>query len=203
VSETAGTATDLADYSTEITCIDEHGTEVASGPGPSLPVALNSASIECTITNTLSPPPELAQLMVVKHLEPSGDPGLFDLLVDGKAFAEAVSDGGTTGSLEFEVGTYKVSERVSAGVAHAISLDDYSISTTCVNETDGKQVAAGTGSTPVTVRLKLGANVVCTITNQRTVEPFPEPPLRRSNAETSTTASPSAGTWHARRVCRW
>ncbi|HUA49074.1 MAG TPA: VWA domain-containing protein [Solirubrobacteraceae bacterium] len=176
VSETAGTGTDLADFSSEITCIDEHGTEVASGPGPSLSVSLESASIECTITNTHIPPPEVVHLKVVKRLAPSDDPGLFDLLVDGTAFAQAVSDGGTTGTLDFAIGTYKVSERVTAGEAHAISLDDYSISTACINEANGKKIASGTGPAPVSVRLKSGANVVCTITNTRTVVPPPEPP---------------------------
>ena len=54
------------------------------------------SDIQCTITNTHIPPPELAHLTVVKRLVPSEDAAVFDLLVDGKAFAYRAGDGGRT-----------------------------------------------------------------------------------------------------------
>ncbi|HTU87380.1 MAG TPA: VWA domain-containing protein [Solirubrobacteraceae bacterium] len=167
VSESAAGGTDLSDYDTSITCIDEAtGREVVSGPGSSISVTLDTADVLCTIANVHIPPPLVARLTVVKHLSPSDDPGLFNLLVDGKAWAEGVGDGGSTGPLVFELGTYKVSESAATGT----NLADYDISTSCVN--DGKQVVTGTGSAPVSVRLEHETdNIVCTITNTRKASP--------------------------------
>ncbi|HTX11850.1 MAG TPA: VWA domain-containing protein [Solirubrobacteraceae bacterium] len=167
VSESAAGATDLADYDTSITCIDEDtGDEVASGTGTSVSVTLDTANVLCTITNAHIPPPVVAHLTVVKHLSPSDDPGLFNLLIDGTPWAQAVGDSGSTGSLEFELGTYKVSESAAAGT----DLANYDISTSCVN--NGTTLATGTGAAPVAVKLKRETdNIVCTITNTRKAPP--------------------------------
>jgi uncharacterized repeat protein (TIGR01451 family) len=167
VSESAAGATDLAHYDASITCIDEDtGDRVVSGTGMSVSVTLDTANVLCTITNAHIPPPVVGRLTVVKHLAPSDDPGLFNLLIDGKPWAQAVGDSGSTGSLEFELGTYKVSESAAAGT----DLADYDISTSCVN--NGKLLATGTGSTPVAVKLKRDTdNIVCTITNSRKAPP--------------------------------
>jgi uncharacterized repeat protein (TIGR01451 family) len=124
-----------------------------------------------------------AHLTVVKSLIPSTDPGRFDLLVDGIPRIEQVGDGGTTGQLTVGLGIHTVSEQVTAAEANEVSLDQYSISTSCVDQTTGTVVASGTGAAPVPVSLTSPAqNVVCTITNQRTSEPAPpitppEPPV--------------------------
>jgi uncharacterized repeat protein (TIGR01451 family) len=167
VSEEAGTNTVLADYSISITCIDETTGDTlvtAEGPGP-LPVTLETADVLCTITNKRIPEPEVARLTVVKRLEPSDDPGLFDLRVNGTTFAPRVGDRGTTGPLEFELGTYTVSERGAGGTR----LADYSTSITCRN--DGRVVARETGPS-VSVELRRETDdIVCTITNTRTATP--------------------------------
>jgi uncharacterized repeat protein (TIGR01451 family) len=120
-----------------------------------------------------------AHLTVVKQLIPSTDVGRFDLLVDGVPRIEQVGDGGSTGQLTLALGTHTVSEQVTAAEAGAttpVTLDQYAISTSCVNQTTGAAVASGTGSAPVSVTLASSSdNVVCTITNQRIVEP--EPPI--------------------------
>jgi uncharacterized repeat protein (TIGR01451 family) len=127
-----------------------------------------------------------AHLTVVKSLIPSTDPGRFDLLVDGVPRIEQVGDGGSTGQLTVGVGTHTVSEQVTAAEADSstpITLDQYSIGTSCLDQTTGAVVASGTGPAPVSVTLTSPSqNVVCTITNTRTSEPPPpitppEPPV--------------------------
>lgn len=129
----------------------------------------------CEVLNSQT----VAHLTVVKHLVPSTDPGRFDLLVDGVPRIDNVGENGSTGPLALPLGTHTVSEQITAAQVHENSLSDYSIGTTCVNQTDGKQVAHGTGSHPVSVDLTSETdNVVCTITNHRIgAEPsFPPSP---------------------------
>lgn len=117
----------------------------------------------------------VAHLTVTKALVPASDVGRFDLLVDGEPRIEQVGDGGSTGPLTLPLGTYTVSERVSAAESPTVTLSQYTTSTSCVNQ-NGAVVASGTGSAPVPVTLASSAdNVVCTITNTRVVEP--EPPI--------------------------
>jgi hypothetical protein len=57
VSETAAGSTDLADYTSSISCM-AGDTTVASGSGTSLQFTLaDNQDVVCTITNTLTPPP--------------------------------------------------------------------------------------------------------------------------------------------------
>lgn len=140
------------------------------------PATLGRADFRtCDVLNSQA----VARLTVVKHLVPSTDPGRFDLLVGGIPRLENVGNDDSTGPLALPLGTHTVSERITAAEAHENSLSDYSISTTCIDQTDGRQVAHGTGSQPVSVDLTSGTdNVVCTITNHRIgPEPsFPPPP---------------------------
>jgi len=106
---------------------------------------------------------------VVKHLVPSGDAGVFDLLVGGTVWAPAVSDGGSTGRLEFELGKHTVTEHGADGT----DLADFSISTTCVDKAHGGHTVAHNDHGP-SVTVDLGSasdDVVCTITNKRTDAP--------------------------------
>jgi Domain of unknown function DUF11/von Willebrand factor type A domain len=167
----AGQTVTLANFTINTTCIDQ-STDPATviidqaGPTGSVTLSRQHSDIECTITNEHIPPPAVAHLTVVKQLVPSSDPGAFDLLVDGEAWAVGVGDGGRTPALELAPGSAKVSEQGVDGT----NLDDYSISTTCKTE-GGDTVAHGTGSGPVTVDLSANDNVVCTITNQRNAAP--------------------------------
>jgi uncharacterized repeat protein (TIGR01451 family) len=172
VGETAANGTDLSAFDITITCEDDTGGFVAGGvTGPStLEVTLNRPNVLCTIVNAKRHIP-LAHLEVRKRLRPTNDPGLFDLRINGVSYTpEGAGDGGTTTSLPFSPGKYKVSESLIQTEGHAISLSDYSISTKCV-DASGHTVASGTGRKPVSVSLSDGDNVVCTITNKRVVEP--------------------------------
>ncbi len=145
VSETAGTGTDLANYTTTISCVDEFGTTVASGSGTSLTVNVaDGANVVCTITNTRKP-----RLTVNKVLVPSSDTGKFNLRIDGITYATDVGDGGTTGPQFVSIGTHMVDETVGTGT----SLSNYTT------------VIGGDCATDGSVTLAAGDNKTCTITN--------------------------------------
>ena len=96
-----------------------------SGEGP-LNVTLDAnEDIVCTITNTR----ETGTIEVIKDLEPDGDPGLFNLQIDGTTEEGNAGDGGTTTALPFNTGTHSVGETAGTGT----SLDDYEKSISCVN----------------------------------------------------------------------
>lgn len=163
VSETAGTGTDLDDFSTTISCIDTANNDAAVtatlANGHAWDVAVgDEQAIVCTITNTR----KTGELEVVKDLSPDDDPGLFDLQIDGStAFADA-SDGDTTGAVTVDTGTHTVGE--IAGTA--TNLGDYASDISCVDEGgQGTEVASMIGTGPLDVEVGDGDHIVCTITN--------------------------------------
>lgn len=169
VTEQGAGGTSLGDYQISTTCIDQGtGQTVADNAhGPAVTVSLSHSSnyIACTISNR-RPGVETARLKVVKHLIPHDDAGLFDLLVGGTAFAVAVGHNGTTGPLEFELGTHTITEHAVGGTR----LSDFSISTICVDH--GHTVASNAHGPSVAVDLNNESDdVVCTITNRRGVAP--------------------------------
>ena len=96
---------------------------------------------------------------IKKDLIPAGDPGKFNLQLDGVTKAANVGDEGTTGVVPVAAGTYSVAELAGTGT----SLSDYTSSWVCAAERRG---AGGEGvSTSVTVAP--GENWVCTVTNSR------------------------------------
>jgi hypothetical protein len=97
------------------------------------------------------------RLQVIKQLEPVGDSGLFNLLIDGTAEATNVGDEGTTGAVAVTAGDHIVAEEAGTDTV----LTDYTSSIVCDN---GTQVA---GAGPLTVNVAAGTTVVCTITNTR------------------------------------
>lgn len=182
VTEAAAAGTDLGHYHTSTTCIDEHTGDTvahnAHGPAVSVDLSRHSDSIQCTITNERAAV-KVARLEVIKHLIPHADAGLFDLLIGGRAFAEGVSHNGSTGPLEFELGTHTVTER-AAGLT---ALADFATSTTCVDRAHGHRTVAHNAHGPaVAVDLSSESDdIVCTITNERTHAPggdgqVPAPP---------------------------
>jgi uncharacterized repeat protein (TIGR01451 family) len=116
----------------------------------------------CAVENART----VAHLTVVKRLVPTDDTGRFDLLVNGEPVLERVGNGEIR--LTRPLGTYEVSEQVSAG--QAITLADYTITTKCVN--NGAAAGQSTDNTPVEVTLNSADdNIVCTITNTRVAGP--------------------------------
>jgi hypothetical protein len=172
VTETAASGTDLAHFNISTTCIDENTGDTvghnAHGPAVSVDLSRQHDSIQCTITNE-RPAAKVGRLEVVKHLVPHDDAGSFDLLIGGTVFAASVGHNGTTGPLDFELGSHTVTEHG----AHGTRLADFSISTTCVDEAHGgHQVAHNAHGPTVTVHLHSESDhIVCTITNTRIIAP--------------------------------
>ena len=160
VGEAAGTGTSLGDYSSSIECVNDAGATVASSSdaGP-LNVPVNE-DVVCTITNTR----KAGSLEVIKDLEPSDDPGLFDLLIDGTSHFDDASDGDTTGTVNVNTGTHTVGEAAGTGT----SLDDYTSAISCLDDGGtGSEVASGSGAGPLNVEVGEDDQIVCTITNTR------------------------------------
>ena len=129
----------------------------------------NGGSATCTITNTR----QTGTLEVVKVLFPADDPGRFDLFImDGEtemASESNVGDGGTTGAVTLDTGTYTVGEE-GAGTT---SLGNYSSSIACLDDRgEGEIVAAGAGAGPLMVDLTNESEIVCFITNERVTVGF-------------------------------
>ena len=114
----------------------------------------NGESATCTITNTR----DTGELTIIKLLDPTDDPGLFDLLVDGLVMEADAGHEGTTGAMVFDTGTYTVSELAGTGT----TLSDYDSSIECL---DGETEVASSDGTSVLVEVTKDADIVCTITN--------------------------------------
>ena len=127
----------------------------------------NNGSATCTITNTR----DTGQLTVIKDLSPANDPGKFNLQVDGATAGTGanVGDGGTTGALTLDTGSYDVGE--TAGTA--TNLGNYASTIECVDEGgQGVVVADGAGAGPLSVDVGKDDDIVCTITNTRVIVGF-------------------------------
>jgi hypothetical protein len=147
VSETAGTGTNLADYTSTI------GGNCA--PSGSITLA-NGESALCTITNTRNGTGVVTGTLTVnKVCSPPTDGGLFELDIDSLQFAD-VPCGGSTGPVEVLAGAHTVSE---AGGTDT-SLSDYTT------------VIGGACAPDGSVTVAAGGAATCTITNTR----IPVPP---------------------------
>jgi hypothetical protein len=107
---------------------------------------------------------ESAQLVVRKELEPSADPGRFDLLVNGRVLVAAAGDGASR-MAAVAPGVYTVSEAAVAGTNPA----DYRSTVECKRGTRRKQVRAG--GVYESLQLSSGERVVCTFRNVRRGSP--------------------------------
>src|SRR5439155_11233409 len=139
VGETAGTGTDLGNY-TSVT----DGDCAANG---SITLAAGQNAV-CTITNTRKP-----TLKVDKVCVPANDTGKFNLQIDSETAGTGANAacGGTTGAVLSSVGQHSVGETAGTGT----DLANYT------SVTDGDCSANGS------ITLAAGQNAVCTITNTR------------------------------------
>src|SRR5256885_3143241 len=80
--------------------------------------------VVCTITNTR----RTGTLTVVKVLSPAGDPGKFNLQIDGTTKAANVGDGGATGAVTGNTRSHSIGE--TSGTA--TNLADYAATTSCL-----------------------------------------------------------------------
>jgi hypothetical protein len=146
VGETAGTATNLTDYTTTI------GGDCA--PTGSITLT-NGQSATCTITNELKGSGVVPGTLTVNKLCPPGADGLFELHVDSLRFPD-VACGGGTGPVTLEAGTHTVGEAAGTGT----SLADFTT------------VIGGACAPDGSVTVPPGGAATCTITNT----PIPVPP---------------------------
>ena len=121
-------------------------------------VTASSASTTCT-----------AILQLRKVTAPAGDPGVFNLLLNGQVLASG-GNGTTAGPYTVGVGEGTVSETAGPGT----NLADYESTVTCTR--NGTPEVSVTG-TKVDGAVANGDFVVCTFTNRRiTTPPTPLPP---------------------------
>lgn len=97
-------------------------------------------------------------ITVTKHLIPSSDPGRFNLNIDGTTYAANIGDTGTTGQITLFPGNHTISE--TAGVHTILDPNHYVTQIVCSNGANGH-------GTSLTVQLKPGGQLTCTITNTR------------------------------------
>jgi fimbrial isopeptide formation D2 family protein/uncharacterized repeat protein (TIGR01451 family) len=117
----------------------------------------NGETATCTITNTR----DTGDLEIVKVLDPTDDPGLFDLLVDNTVEAFDVSHNEGTGPMTLETGTFEVSEEAGTDT----SLSDYDSSIECIDAADQNKVVASGEGTALFLAVTKGSDITCTITN--------------------------------------
>ena len=155
VSETAGTGTDLADYTSEI---GGNCTPVPANPTTTGSITLaNGDSATCTITNTRNGTGIVTGTLAVnKVCSPPTDGGLFVLTIDELQFAD-VPCGDSTGPVEMLAGAHTVGE--AAGGTDT-SLSNYTT------------VIGGDCAADGSVTVAAGGAATCTITNTR----IPVPP---------------------------
>ena len=139
VAETAGTSTDLNNYTTLI------GGDCAADGSVTVGAGQNKV---CTITNTRKP-----TLRVDKICLPSNDAGAFNLRIDGSTAGNGANAacGGSTGAVVTTTGSHTVSETAGTNT----DLGAYT------------SLIGGACGTDGTVNLTAGQNAVCTITNTR------------------------------------
>ena len=129
-----------------------------SGFGTSLASGVRSGDGQVTATYAGG------QLRVVKALSPAGDPGRFNLQIDGVTEGADAGDGGDTGLETVNPGTHTVGE--TAGTS--TSLSNFTSAIVCKdNDGAGSTVASGSGAGPLNVSVSSGQQIACTIMNTR------------------------------------
>jgi hypothetical protein len=164
VDESAGTATNLADYSQSTSCVDTAHPSDPAVNGKTVQVDKGDHWV-CTITNTR----KTATVKVTKALSPATDAGKFNLLIDGAAKATNVGDGGTTGVVTVLPGAHSVAEAAGTGT----DLANYTSTLACKDTAHGN-AADNDG----TLNVAAGDAWECLFTNTRKTQPPPqdEPP---------------------------
>jgi hypothetical protein len=153
----------------DITC--EGGTDTKENNRTAVIKLKAGENVVCTFVNKHA----TAQIRIIKHLFPKNDSGLFDLNIDGQAYATSVGDRGTTGYQTVTTGKHSVSETAANGT----DLSNYDSSYTCrydnqitavpellnVNATSPAPLS-GEGTQVDNLRLKKGDKVTCIFTNK-------------------------------------
>jgi hypothetical protein len=124
------------------------------------------------VTASSDSQPCQGSITIVKILHPSGDPGRFNLLIDGSVAggAAAVGDGGTSGTVAVTTGKHTVSETAAQGT----SLSAYATQFVC---TSGGSLVAQDNDASLQVSVATGQDVQCTVTNTLKQAASPVVPL--------------------------
>ena len=163
VGEVEVTGTDLDDYTTSISCVDDEDTVVASNTGSlslgDIPVGTGD-QITCTITNSR----ETGEIKVIKDFSDNSPEGAkVDLQINGVTELADAEDGDATAFKTVNTGNHSVGEVEVTGT----DLDDYTTSISCVDDED-TVVASNTGSLSLgDIPVGTGDQITCTITNSR------------------------------------
>ena len=121
---------------------------------------VTARDIVCTITNTR----KTGKLEVVKKVNPTNDPGRFDLRIDNTVQKDEAAHNDSTGEKTLNTGTHTVAETADAET----NLNDYTSAIECKGANGaGTVVAQTSGSGPLNVNVTEGSDIVCTITNTR------------------------------------
>ena len=130
--------------------------QVVSGGGSPLTWHLTGNQVTATAGSTRCQ----GSITVVKILNPSSDPGRFNLQIDGvtSGGVAAVGDGGNTGTVAVNTGQHTVGESAAANT----DLADYDVQITCVN---GSTTVAESSGPTLTVTVDRGDAILCAITN--------------------------------------
>ena len=159
-------APSLSDYDASVSCKDDLGATVTTS-GTASPWSLSLASgrdVICTITNTR----KKGSVKLVKDIVPVdeqlGDPGKFDLTIDGQgSYGATKSDAGDGDSVTATVPTGDVDLSEVAGTN--TSLSDYTSTYSC--SAPGHTDVTGSGIAISDLAVASGDSWVCTITNTR------------------------------------
>jgi hypothetical protein len=149
-----------ADYTKVLSCTGNNTALSGTTPGSTLTINPADTAITCTITNTLIA--ASATVTINKVLNPSNDPGLFNLQIDNVTAGTGgnVGNGGTTGQ-----------QTVSAGVSHTVG-ETAGNGTSLGNYTSTIDCGAGPISgTSTTITPSANTTTTCTITNTRNAQP--------------------------------
>ena len=173
LSEAAGTNTSLSDYVSSYLCVNfAEGSNDApiSGDGTSIPglVVTDGDDWRCTLTNERKRAVVKLTKIIVAVDQQLGDPGKFDLNIDGegdndKTRTDAVNGDSVTANVPN--GDVALSE---AGGTQT-SLSDYTLDYECVNVAEGSDDApiSGDGTTITGLVAQFGDEWQCTFTNTR------------------------------------
>ena len=121
-------------------------------------------------------------IRIDKALEPVGDPGRFDLLLNDEVRKAGVGNNGTTGTMYVSVGRHTVGERAATGTNPA------NYTTTIACRDNGTVVAQGPG-TSLAVTVNQGQAIACVVQN---VRDKPSPGPGRADLRVVKSASPSS-----------
>ena len=150
-----GEDTNLANYITTIACKDQQGA-VAVDEFGSIMVDPGDA-IDCTFTNT-----RRSTIVLRKVLDPTGDPGRFDLNVDGTPVVDEAGNGANNAATPTVVdpGAHNVTETEDGDDT---ILANYLTTVACHDQNDAV-VAVGQGGS---ITVDPGDAIDCTFTNTR------------------------------------